>query len=96
MTSYSDNPLTSSYFNNPCEITCSNSTCSVCEKGYQWENKLVCSNCIYDLLQKFKEKENFCKENGDPIMLIAKKLNEHAEAINALNNQMNKLLTESK
>lgn len=70
--------------------------CDICNEDFHQSRKLVCSMCVYNLLQKFSEKEKFCKDNGDPIMLIAQKLNEHTEAINKLHEQMKELLNESK
>lgn len=63
--------------------------CDICHNS--GSSKSVCSDCIYNLLINFRQKEEFCKEHGDPIQLIVLKLKEQADAINKLTEIINKL-----
>jgi len=82
-----------SYCNNNHELTYCEQ-CAACNGSFLViPEKKVCACCIHDLALKFKEKENFCQEHGDPIQMIVEKLNEHAKAINALDGHLQKLLS---
>lgn len=61
--------------------------CDICHNS--GSSKSVCSDCVYNLLMSFQQKEEFCKEHGDPIQIIATKLKEHADAINKIHEILN-------
>ncbi len=70
------------------DITPREILCEVCELDVNRRHHEICSSCIHNLLCRFKEKEQFCKINGDPLTQLVAMVNEHTKILNTLCNHL--------